>query len=122
MDTARVRRFLVRVGGLVVVAFVQGSILTPPDPFTQLRYALGALPIVLVAAYVLTYRTEPQDSFGRFLLVSFAISSVIWVLGSVVAPEGGGVSVGLAALAAALVCAHAVVYQDRRAALASEPS
>ncbi|WP_336327534.1 DUF7534 family protein [Halovenus sp. HT40] len=121
MDTAAARRFLGRVGGLVVVAFVLGSTMTPPDPYTQLVYATGAVPIVLVAAYVLVYRTDSQHNFGRFLIVSTAVGLFIWFVGSVLTPTGIGIGGGLAALAAALVCGHAIVYQDRRAALSSGP-
>ena len=119
MATVAVRRFLVRIGGLVVVAFMLGGIMTPPDPATQLMYATGAVPIVLVAAYVLAYRTDSQEGFGRFLVVTSVVGSVIWFVGSVLAPTDIGVGVGLASLTAALVSAHALVYQDRRATLSS---
>jgi len=115
------RRFIQRTLVLIAVTFMLGAMLTPPDPLTQIYYAVGAIPISFVAAYVLVYRTDQQDGFGRFLAVSVVVGTLIWFVGSVVAPAGVGIGGGLVALVAALVCAYAVVYQDRRAALASEP-
>jgi len=47
--------FLPTVGVLLIVTFVVGSLLSPPDPFSQLLYAApGAVLAVLVAA-LLTY-------------------------------------------------------------------
>ena len=43
---------------LVVVGFLVSAVLTPPDPFTQLLVLAALLPVVLVVAYVLTYRLE----------------------------------------------------------------
>lgn len=54
--------FLPTVGVLLIVAFVAGSLLSPPDPFSQLLYAApGVVASVLVAA-LLTY----GGGYGRF--------------------------------------------------------
>ena len=53
--------FLPTVGVLLIVTFVAGALLSPPDPFTGLLYAApGAVLAVLVTA-LLTY----GDGFGR---------------------------------------------------------
>lgn len=40
----------------ILASFALGAVLTPPDPFTQVRYAAGAVPIALLVAYLLAYR------------------------------------------------------------------
>lgn len=40
----------------VTTAFVVGAVVSPPDPFTQVAVLAGALPLVLVASYLLARR------------------------------------------------------------------
>jgi len=52
----RLSRFLLATLAAFVLVFVAGTLLTPPDPFTQLR-ALGVgLLLAFLAAYWLVYR------------------------------------------------------------------
>lgn len=56
MTAENFRQFLVTVFVLAVAALVLAAVVTPPDPFSQIR-ALGVLfPVALVCAYLLTYR------------------------------------------------------------------
>jgi hypothetical protein len=53
--------YLPTVGVLVVVTFVVGALLTPPDPFTQLLYAGPGVVLSGLVAAILTY----GDGFER---------------------------------------------------------
>jgi len=107
-------RFVQRSVALLLVALVLGAVLTPPDPFAQVYYATGAVPVALVTAYVLVYRTE-AERFPRFLAVAVAGAVLIWVVGTMLSPSSIGIGAGWIALAAAFVAAYAVVYSDERA-------
>lgn len=48
--------FVLSLVGSITILFALGAVLTPPDPFTQLRFVAASLPIALVAAYLLAYR------------------------------------------------------------------
>ena len=47
--------FLPTVGVLLIVTFVAGSLLSPPDPFTQLLYAAPGVVASVLVATLLTY-------------------------------------------------------------------
>jgi sec-independent protein translocase protein TatC len=47
--------FLPTVAVFVVVTFVAGALLTPPDPFTQLLYAAPGVVLSVLLAALLTY-------------------------------------------------------------------
>jgi predicted acyltransferase len=99
---------------LLLVSFLLGAILTPPDPFSQVYYITGAVPIVLVTAYVLAYRAE-DNRFPRFLAVTGAFSLIVYLIGVVLSPTEIGIGTGWIALAAAFFAAYAIVYTDERA-------
>lgn len=108
------RQFVHRTVVLLLVSFLLGAILTPPDPFSQVYYAVGAVPIVLVTAYVLAYRAE-DDRFPRFLAVTGVFGLATYLFGVVLSPAGIGIGTGWIALAAAFFAAYAIVYTDERA-------
>ena len=49
-------QFLVSIVVLAMASFTFSAIVTPPDPFSQLRINGLLLPVVLVGSYVLAYR------------------------------------------------------------------
>lgn len=117
MNRSDVRPFLVRVAVLFALAAVFGIVLTAGDPGTRGAYTTGAVPVVLVTAYVLVTYADDED-FPRFLAVSAVIVALVFIFGTVVAPPGIGLGPGWTTLAAAFVAAYAIVYGPDRAALA----
>jgi predicted acyltransferase len=99
---------------LLLVSLLLGAILTPSNQFSKVYYATGAVPIVLVTAYVLAYRAE-DNRFPRFLAVTGVSVLIIYLIGVVLSPTEIGIGTGWIALAAAFFAAYAIVYTDERA-------
>lgn len=60
MNTDRLRQFTRILIGLIVLVFVIGAIALPPDPFTQIYYALPMILLSLILAYWLVYQNGYQ--------------------------------------------------------------
>jgi hypothetical protein len=116
MDRSDARPFLIRAAALFALAAVFGVVLTAGDPGNRGAYTTGAVPVVLVTAYVLVTYAEEGD-FPRFLAVSAVIVALVYFVGTVVAPPGVGLGPGWTTLAAAFVAAYAIVYGPDAAVL-----
>lgn len=57
-------RLLGTVGTGFVIAFLSAGVLSPPDPFTQIYYWIGSLPIGLVLGYLFVWRESGSNGRG----------------------------------------------------------
>ncbi len=117
MNRTAVRPFLVRAVVLFVLATIFGAVLTASATTSPGAYTTGAIPVVLLTAYVLVSQTDDYDAFPKFLGVSAAVVAVLYLVGTVLAPPGIGLGPGWTSLAVAFVAAYAIVYVPRRATL-----
>lgn len=56
MNGDRLRQFIQTLIGLIVLVFVIGASALPPDPLTQIYYALPMILLSLILAYWLVYQ------------------------------------------------------------------
>jgi len=116
MNQTDVRPFFVRAVALFVLAAAFGAVLTLSDPGNRAAYTTGAVPVVLLTAYVLVSYAD-DDGFPKFLALSAGVVTLLYVVGVVVAPPGIGLGPGWTSLAVAFVAAYAVVYGPNAATL-----
>jgi uncharacterized membrane protein HdeD (DUF308 family) len=119
--TASVRKQFLMLSALVVlVGFTLGSLLSPPDPVSQLRITGGLVAVGLVGSYLLVYKSTVDCSWLRWDdLFRWIVSTYVFVilLGFpllLIAPDDGpaalGFQLGLLVVSAGL--ARIVVWSD----------
>ena len=117
MNRTDARPFLVRAVVLFVLAAVFGAVLTVSASTDPGAYTTGAVPVVLLTAYILVSQNSDFDGFPKFLGVSAAIVGFLYVVGTVIAPPGIGLGPGWTSLAVAFVASYAIVYGPKKATL-----
>lgn len=117
MNRTDARPLLVRALVLFVLAAAFGAVLTASASTNPGAYITGAVPVVLLTAYVLVSQTDDYDNFPKFLAVSTVIVAFLYVVGTVIAPPSIGLGPGWTSLAVAFVAAYAIVYGPKRATL-----
>lgn len=117
MNRTDARPFLIRAVVLFALAAVFGAVLTASASTNPGAYTTGAVPAVVLTAYILVSQTDDYDGFPKFLAVSAGIVAFLYVVGTVIAPPGIGLGPGWTSLAVAFVASYAIVYGPKKATL-----
>lgn len=98
---------------LLTVSFLLASLLTPPDPLTQVYTLAGTVPAIGVGAYLVAVHTEEEQIPTQFVLFAGVLGAILWTAARTFVPAQQSaviVGTGVVAMSVAIAGAYYLSY------------